>query len=84
MIKYFCVKAKQLNAPVYYAGYSFEAVKQQAASDFNSQFPIKGQEIKPDIAMQVIQAGGFIHSALLNFEDARNLAKLHDFEVSNE
>ena len=81
MIKYFCVNAK---APVYYAGYSLEAVKQQAASDFNSQFPIDAQEVNLDIAMQVIQAGGFIHSALLSFEDARNLAKLHDVEVINE
>ena len=73
-IKYYKVTADRLNTPAYYAAYSLKDAKEVFSSDTNSQIIGNFEEVE----YTDIPATSIIHSAKLEFEDARWLVGLRD------
>jgi hypothetical protein len=79
MIKYYKVTADRLNCPAYYAAYSLKDAKYEFGADTNSQLIGNFEEV----AYADIPATSIIHSAKLEFEDARAVACRHDILSAN-
>lgn len=77
-VKFFEVTGNGWNKPVYYAGYTVEAVKQEAYADSNSQFIVHCREIPLE---EIPVSEKFIRTANLEYKDAHWVANLRSPDI---